>query len=96
MAFWQKIDEMDLKPVNCSLYKPKKKEQQQLQQPKENRGDEGGKAIEEVESEMETTETITNSAEEIQISWCEALQELKKRNLDKVAVSFCLSFEFRG
>lgn len=96
MAFWKKIEDMDLKPVDCSLYKPKQQptSNQVLQGKLEKSSEQTNKGIlqQEIETFQNDVETDTKepkiNIEEIEISWCEALKELKKRKLDKVAVSY--------
>lgn len=90
VAFWRKIDEIGLQPIDCSLYKPKRQE--------------SGSVTEEQFSEDETSEDFSKKEErkrleDIQISWCDALKELQKRKLDRVAVyltqlKFFLVFNF--
>lgn len=92
LAFWKKIDELDLKPVECSLYKPKTEKpasgekREQIFENETNAEDTNDVIDDEKckQNDADKEETIT---EEIEVLWCEALKELKKRNLDKTAVS---------
>lgn len=85
VAFWKKIDEMDLKPVDCSLYIPEKRQSKASEHSTTTENcSEGKDTVEEISKE----EVPSKKIDEIQISWCDALKELQKRKLDRVAVRF--------
>lgn len=82
---------MQLKPVECSLYKPKKPVEPEITESKKEINEKEPKKDDDEEEEKAETEITTHepkNIDEIEISWCEALKELKKRRLDKVAVGF--------
>lgn len=73
---------MDLKPVDCSIYTPKKCKSRQSAKSVQHEQSSQEKVI----SEESLNEVTRQNLDETQISWCDALKELQKRKLDRVAV----------
>lgn len=78
-AFWRHISKSNLKPVNCSLQKPKKQEQTAKQT--EALSPDGS-----INSSIPKINKDINFTDFDRISWCQLLKKLQKRGLDKVAV----------